>query len=869
MSGRGVAMQVAAVDTPLRHARLGHAIFAWLEAHRRWLAVGAVLLLAALGFEALHVMLAEIRFKDVRQALHAISPARIGMALALTTVSYLALTLYDYLALRTIGSKLRWRTAALASFTSYTISHNLGLSLLSGGTARYRVYSSAGLELADIARISLLASATFWGGVFTIAGLALAFRSQPIEFGPATLGPLVQHLVGFAILTVVVALLFVRWRGCDRFVVGSFSMPIPPINTMAAQIGVAAIDLLAASAALFVLVPGAAPHAFGLFFIAYALAIVAALVTHVPGGIGVFEAVILALVPGSRGEVFAALLLYRMIYYLLPLALAAGLLGALEGYRLRRRISMGLSVVERASRALAPSLLAIMVAMGGLVLMISGALPAVHSRMAWLAAVVPLPFVEASHFSASLVGTALLLVAPAVNARLRTGFHAARILLVGGAIFSLLKGVDYEEAAVLTVLAAILQYCRPAFYRRGGVIDAPVQRTWLAVAGVVIALSVWVGGFVYQHVEYSNDLWWAFTWAGNAPRFLRATSGALILLGVIATWRLLWAPVRPQGLTELPRQVAERALAVSPRSDAALAFTGDKQFLLSRAGDAFLMYQVQGRTWVVMGDPVGPVAAWPELVWAIRSACDAARGRLCFYQASGEMLPLLVELGLQVMKYGEEAEVDLTGFTLEGPQASKLRRAVRGGEAAGLRFEILPAADAPACGPALQAVSDAWLKAKAGSEKGFSVGRFEPEYLAHFDIAVLWHEGRIVAFANLWTTHNRTELSVDMMRHLPDTPHGTMDFLFVRLMQWGADLGYRRFNLGMAPLSGLNGQRLAPLWSRIGHAIYGHAEHLYGFAGLRAFKAKFQPTWVPRYVATPPGLGAPRSMVDLVALVGD
>lgn len=861
-------MQIAVVDPPLRHAGLGQAVFAWLKSHRRWLAVAAVAIMATLGFEALRAILAEVRLKDVRAALHTISAWRIEAALGLTIVSYVALTFYDYVALRAIGSKLPWRTSALAAFTSYTISHNLGLSLLTGSSARYRVYSSAGLDLADVARISLLASATFWVGILIVAGLALASGTQPFAIGPTMLAPPVQHALGTAILALIAALFVVRRCGVDRIAVGGFSMPIPPIGAMAAQIGVATIDLTASAAALFVLLPAAVPHAFGPFFIGYALAILAGLVTHVPGGIGVFEAVVLATIPGNRGEIFAALLLYRMIYYLLPLASAAGLLGGIEGHRLRHEIRLGLSVVERVSRSLAPSLLAVIVTAGGLVLLVSGALPAVHARMAWLRLVVPLPFVEASHFAASLVGTALLLVAPAVNARLRTGFHAARAFLVGGAIFSLLKGIDYEEAAVLIVIAAILQYCRPAFYRRGGVIDAPLQRTWLAVAAVVVALSLWAGGFAYKHLEYTNDLWWAFAWGGNAPRFLRASLGALILLGGIATWRLLSEPASPPGLVALPPEVLERALAASPRSDAALAFTGDKRFLVTRAQDAFLMYQIQGRTWVVMGDPVGPSAAWPELVWAIRSACDAMRGRLCFYQASDEMLPLLVELGLQVMKYGEEAEVDLTRFTLEGPGAHKLRHAVRRCEAAGLRFEVLPAADAAACEPALRTVSDAWLSGKVGSEKRFSVGRFDPDYLAHFDIAVLRLEGRIVAFANIWKTDDRAEISVDMMRHMPVMPYGAMDFLFVRLMQWGAAQGYRRFNLGMAPLSGLKGDRLAPLWSQIGHLIYGHAEQLYGFSGLRAFKAKFQPMWVPRYVATPSGLAAPRAMMDLVALVG-
>ncbi|MES2450333.1 MAG: bifunctional lysylphosphatidylglycerol flippase/synthetase MprF [Pseudomonadota bacterium] len=861
-------MQVADLETRLIHAKARSGTAQWMLRHRRWLVAAAVLAVALLGFAALRGLLAEVRLKEVRAALHAIPDGSIGLALALTVGSYLCLTLYDVLALRAIGRPLPWRTAALASFTSYTVSHNLGLSLLTGGSARYRVYAAAGLELGDVARVTLLASATFWGGVAVVGAAALFFAATPIELGIVTIAPLAGHLAGAALLGGVVLLFAMRASGRKRIGWGDFVLPVPSLPILSAQIGVAALDLLLAATTLYVLLPAASAPPLDLFLVAYAVGLVAILVTHVPGGIGVFEAVMLATVPGDRPGLFAALLLYRVIYYLLPLATAAGLLGVLEGRRLRHPIAVGVSMVEQASRALAPPLLAALVFTGGLVLLVSGALPAARDRIFWLADVLPLPFIEASHFSASLAGTVLIMVSPAINARLRSGFIAARLLLVGGAVFSILKGVDYEEAAILTVIAGILQYCRPAFYRRAGVFDAPFQRLWLAAAMVALALSLWAGFFAYKRVPYSTDLWWEFAWRGNAPRFLRASVGAVVVLVAVAAWRLLAAPVRAHGESVLAREIADRAFAVSSRADAALAYTGDKHFIVSASADAFLMYRVQGRTWVVMGDPVGPVAAWSELVWRIRAECDAAHGRLCFYQASTDMLPLLVELGLQTMKYGEEAHVPLDPFSLDGPAGKSLRHSVRRAEAAGLRFEILPVANVAAYGPALKEVSDAWLRGKAGAEKRFSIGRFDPDYLVRFDCAVLWQEDRIIAFANIWATRNRHELSVDLMRHFPDTPYGTMDLLLVRLMQWGEAEGYRRFNLGMAPLSGLGGGRLAPGWSRIGHAIYGHGEALYGFAGLRSFKAKFHPDWQPRYVATPPGLPAARAMIDLIALIG-
>ncbi|MBO9499047.1 MAG: bifunctional lysylphosphatidylglycerol flippase/synthetase MprF [Novosphingobium sp.] len=844
-------------------------VAAAITRHRRLLVVLLVALVALLGFEAIRSILADVHLRDVRHALHQIGTDRIVAALALTAASYLALTLYDYFAVRTIGRQLSWRTAALASFTSYTISHNLGLSLLTGGSARLRVYSAAGLDFADVARITLIASATFWGGIVAVTGLALFTTHAPLAMAGVTLGVAGQRLLGLVLVALVAAVFAIRLRGTRELRLGQASLPLPAPWTMAAQLAIAAFDLACASAALFVLVPHASAALVGAFFLAYAVAILVALVSHVPGGIGVFEATILALVPIDRSGLFAALILYRLVYYLLPLLVAGGLLLALEGQRLRRPLALGLSAAQSVGNALAPSIAALLAFAGGLVLLVSGALPAVKDRLMSLEGLLPLPFVEASHFAASLVGTALILIAPALQSRLRSGFHAARALLLAGALFSLLKGYDYEEAVVLLTVAGLLQYGSGAFYRNAGIGSAPVARWWWAAAMIAVALSVWAGLFAYKRTPYDDALWWDFAWHGNAPRFLRATLGATMLIGGWAFWRLMWLAPVTRDPRPLDPQVAAIAMAETGRSDAMLAYTGDKDFLVSAAGDAFLMYRVQGRSWIAMGDPVGPAEAWPELVWELRRRSDAAHGRLCLFQVSAAMLPLVVDLGLQPFKYGEEALIDLDqGYDLKGATYKSLRHSVNKAQAAGLEFGVIPAAEVRAHAEALRRVSDAWLAGKVGEEKRFSLGRFDLDYLDRFDCAVLRLGGEIVAFANIWETANREEMSVDLMRHLPGTPYGAMDLLFVRLTQLAADRGFRRFNMGMAPLSGLASGPLAPLWSRLGAAIYGHGERLYGFTGLRAFKSKFAPRWVARYVGTSPGLSAPRALVDLAALVG-
>jgi phosphatidylglycerol lysyltransferase len=169
--------------------------------------------------------------------------------------------------------------------------------------------------------------------------------------------------------------------------------------------------------------------------------------------------------------------------------------------------------------------------------------------------------------------------------------------------------------------------------------------------------------------------------------------------------------------------------------------------------------------------------------------------------------------------------------------------------------------------PELHAVSEAWLAEKHVREKRFSLGFFQPEYLQQFPMAVVYQEGKIVAFANLWLGAEKEELSLDLMRYTPDAPPGIMEYLFLQLILWGQGEGYRWFNLGMAPFSGLEDRAFAPLWNRLGAFLFRHGEHFYNFQGLRQYKEKFSPEWTPKYLASPGGLALPRILTNVATLI--
>lgn len=837
-----------------------------LARHRIKLELALALFVAVFAIAALDHLLREIRWADVRAATVAIGPVRMAIALGLTIASYLLLTLYDVLALRAIGRPLPYRTAALASFTSYTLSHNLGLALLTGGSARLRVYAAVGLEAGEIARVILLAGLSFWMGVLVTAGAAMVFAGAA-RTGLPIPADLVQP-IGLAVLLAASRLVFWCGKNGRSFRIGNWSLPLPPARLALLQIGVSAADLAVTSAALFMLLPGASPGLLPVLFLAYACAIIVALVTHVPGGLGVFETVMLTMLTGlARPELVAALVVFRAIYYLLPLVVAIVILAVAE----RRRWSPAARMAGRGLRAVShgvvPQIMAALTFAGGLVLLLSGTLPGLPLRLTALRDIVPLPFAETSHIAASMVGTALILIAPGLYRRQEAACLTARMLLVAGAMFSLAKGLDFEEALLMAGLALVLHATRSAFYRQSLLVRRPLSAEWIVTVALAFGLSVALGLFAYRNVPYHDQLWWQFAWHGNAPRFLRATLCAGLMLAAAAIWRLFLpaagAAASPGGAEE----AASITLTRASRTESFLALTGDKRFLFSAAADAFLMYQVQDGSWIAMGDPVGNPAAAPELMWRLRELADRAQGRVLFYQITPETLPVAIDMGLGLVKYGEEARIDLAAFTLAGPAARSLRYAERRAAREGATFEIVERARVPALMAELRAVSDGWLARKKGPEKCFSVGRFEAAYMARFDCAVVRQAGRIVAFANIWQTADRSELSVDLMRHVDDPPYGTMDFLMVRMMLWGQSEGFGWFSLGMAPLSGIERHRLSPTWARLGALLYRHGEAFYGFEGLREYKEKFGPVWEPRYIAGPRGLGLVRALVDLKRLV--
>ena len=516
--------------------------------------------------------------------------------------------------------------------------------------------------------------------------------------------------------------------------------------------------------------------------------------------------------------------------------------------------------------AAAPWTAAILTLAAGVMLLASGATPSEPERFVAIMKFEPVLLIEIGHFLSSILGLVLVMLAFGLRARLGGAWGATMIIVLIAAPLSLVKGFIWEESALLGLLAALLAPFRSAFPRTSRLTRMEVTPGWLVSAFALVVGAGALGLWSFEHADYGDRAWWQVMADADAARSLRAWAGAAILLFGFGVWRLFASAATPPIVGEEDpdydrvRAILAKAEVCRPTSN--LALLGDKRFLFSASGESFLMFGVRGRSWIALGAPVGRRDERLELLWRFRELADAHAARPGLYGLDADDLPDVVELGFSIQKLGESALTPLDTFSLDGRRRGNLRRAWRKAAEEGASFSVVPPGEVAALIPQLREVSDAWLEGHAGGEKAFSLGAFRSRYVSEFPVALVRWEGRIVAFATLWTVASKEAFSIDLMRYVEAGPRNIMDYLFVELMAWGAAQGYVAFDFGMAPLSGLDDRPLAPMLSRVGRLIFDRGEEVYNFQGVRRYKDKYDPLWQPRYIAAARKWAIPLLLAD-------
>lgn len=789
-------------------------------------------------------------------------------ASAFTLLSYIALLGYDFLAMRYIGQSVSYKDILRSSFTSTSISYSIGFNPLTGGSLRYRSYSAYGLTLLQIGKTITFCSITFWLGVCFVGGSLLSF--YPIDLPESLVFyEIMLKVLGVCLLSFLIGYLVLCLQH-RTFSLKGYEIRFPDVRTALLQILISSLDSIFAGSALYFLLAHSGEISFPYFMAMFLAAQTIAYITTIPGGLGAFEALmLLALAPHLALEtVIVALVMFRIVYYLTPF-LAGLIVLSYSEFNARKEILINLHKKTYLTvAAFTPQVFAVLIFFAGILLLFSEALPPQMEGMRIIEKIVPLSLIESSSLFSSMLGVFLLILANGLWKRVDGAYLLSVAILFLGSIFSILKGLNYIESGILFAIFLLLLPQRKHFYRKSSLLNQSFSRDNIIAIAVVVLSFIWLGIFAHEHVEYSQELLWQFGTNMHVSRFLRSVVGISAVLAIFGIMRLLGGSSKDLRLPDEGEMAkTKEIIRTSTDTNSNLVLLEDKYVLFDEPKNTFLMYGISGKSWVCMGDPIGISKNIKEMIWDFHEMANLHQGWTVFYEVSEKYIPYYLDIGLTLIKIGEEARVQLSEFSLEGSAGKDFRYSVKRMEKDGYHFEIMEPGEIPAHIEELKSISDAWLETKNTKEKSFSMGSFKTEYLANFPLAVIKKGDKVAAFANIWVTANKEEMAIDLMRYDPAISNTTMEYLFTKLMLWGKENGFRYFSLGMSPLSGLENRTLAPLWNKIGSTIFTHGEYFYNFKGLRAYKEKFNPIWEPRYIALPKGIKQMFVLKDIALLI--
>lgn len=479
-----------------------------------------------------------------------------------------------------------------------------------------------------------------------------------------------------------------------------------------------------------------------------------------------------------------------------------------------------------------------------------------------------------------VAGFALVMLARGLARGKRTAWGLALPLLLVAALLHLLKDFDVEQALFALLLAALL-WLRRHEYQAGG--DTPSLRRGAValVVGVALASAYSVGGLLlleqgaepvlphhpraghveravraglrlvtFQHVRLHHAATPQAIWFVHSVPVLSAVA---VLYGVAMVLRP--AVARGDVVPEDRRRLRELVRAFGRNPLAPYALQGDKSVFFNAARTAALAYRVAGEVAVVAGDPIGPAEEAPALLDQFQAFCHGRGWVPACYQVLPELVPLYHARGFKVMKIGEEAVLDLSGFTLTGKRMANVRHSVTHAERAGLRVHIHRLADLDADMQAqLAAISRAWLGGKMSMEMGFSMGALG-EVLDEDTLVALAQDdaGCVWAFITVIPLPARGGWMLDLMRRRADAPGGAMELLLAHTAAYLCERGDRVFSLSLAPLADMqpSPEDAGPVVRRARAFLYEHFDHRYNYRSLQRFKEKFNPRWEERFLAYP------------------
>lgn len=514
-------------------------------------------------------------------------------------------------------------------------------------------------------------------------------------------------------------------------------------------------------------------------------------------------------------------------------------------------------------------ILFLLILCSGLFLIISALYPPLLDRFIILSQILPKYILQLSHKISFLIGLMLIMISKEIFYKVKRAYYITIALLVLGGIFTFIKGLDYEEAIVLLIISIILRLSRNSFHRK----SIPVKLsnytiTSVIVIGITVFLIEYAKTFIHNNLisyRYTHDYYWRIFELKRHDLLADALTYGIFILFLIFLYvtreKIENDPIYSEkvNMNKVKKFLSKTN---SGNSLTHLTYLGDKKVYWALGGEAMVPYAKFNDKIIVLSDPVVPRERLSDCIQEFQGYLDTYGYKASFFQVAEENLSIYHDNGYYFFKLGEEAVVNLETFNLVGSKKSAFRNILRRFEKDGFSFEIIEPPYTEEFLEKIKSISDEWLGGR--KEKSFSIGWFNEAYLRKAPIAILKDNNKdeIIAFVSLMHCYDGKSIAIDLMRFRKKVPNSTMEFLFLSIILYLQEKGYKRFNLGEAPLSSVGLTPGSHLLEKFARLVYNYGQVFYSFSGLRRFKQKFTPEWEAKYLAYSSFLSLPDILID-------
>ncbi len=482
--------------------------------------------------------------------------------------------------------------------------------------------------------------------------------------------------------------------------------------------------------------------------------------------------------------------------------------------------------------------------------------------------ILPFEVRSAGRLFTVLTSFALFILATSLLRRKRIAWGITIAVLLVNALAHVIKSLDVEEAAISFLMAGVLFLNQKYFIAKS---DPPSISSGIKILLFALIFSLAYGtlGFYFLDRHFNLKFSLAASFEETIKIFFLTADTAKIPLTRFGHWfidslyfigistsaysfLMLLRPVIFRGVTndkEL-RRVKEIFEKYSENSIEAFALLPKRHHFLVDGLDAFINFKVVGRIALSLGGPCGWKADRPKIIRQFLDYCAVQGWQPVFFQINPEDIGFYERKGFKTVSIGHEAIIHLKDFSLAGKSMRSLRYGLGFMEKNGYTVRLFEPSLDNLTLYSLRAISNEWLKRVHGTEKHFTVGAFDWEYLKNSLVMVMFEpNGKIAAFVNI-LKYGEDNLTIDLMRQKNDLPPDAMLYLFVKMILWAQSAGYRDLSLGEATLYGV-GKKDSPVIEKAFRLVFERFNQFYNFKGLYTFKSKFHPDWQARFMAYP------------------